>query len=93
MFDITPIIDRLDRIEEKLNSAASPVVKIQGAATYLDCSPRTVSRLIDTKQLPSVKRPKLGTRIKKLDLAAFLEFGIPYLKLTRPQREIINAGY
>ena len=67
----------------------SPWLTIGEAAMYLKYSERHVRRLIARGNIKYSKLPNGGVRIHKYDLDSYILFGLPFKKLTTPQKESI----
>ena len=90
MDDLKTIVESLIRIESKQIKDDSPWFAVNDGADYLKCSPRSLRRYIQDGKIKSYHTPTGGVRLHRSDLDAFVMFGKPYKKLTRPQKEQIN---
>lgn len=67
----------------------SPWLTISESAMYLKYSERHLRRLITKGNLKYSKLPNGGVRIHKSDLDSYVLFGLPFKKLTTPQKDSI----
>ncbi len=76
----------------KGHNISSPWLSVRTGATYLGYSERHLRRIIYSGKLKVYKMLTGGIRIHRSDLDAFIMYGKPYNKLTRPQKENINGA-
>ncbi len=81
------IISQLNRIEKHIFRDISPWLTIREAALYMKKSDRSIRRMISSGNLKSNKLLEGGHRLNRRDLDAYILFGKPFNKLTRPQKE------
>ena len=81
------IATQLDRVENLLLSRQSGWRTVSEAAKYICVSRRTIQRYLKEGTLKSHLTPSGIIRINQNDIDAWVMFGVPFRKLTRPQKD------
>ena len=68
----------------------SPWLSVKESADYLRLSQRHVRRLISRGLIKSSKQIGIGIRLNQNEINSYLVFGLPYDKLTRPQKKKVK---
>ena len=90
MDPIDQILNSLSSIESKLMQGTSRWLTVNETADYLKLSTRSIRRYLKDGIIPQHQLPTGTIRIERRDLDCLVLYGIPYRKLTRPQRKVIK---
>ena len=90
MDHIEQILISLLSIESKLIQRTSSWLTVNETADYLKLSPRTIRRYLQDGIIPQHQLPTGTIRIERRDLDCLVLFGVPYRRLNRQQKKVVN---
>ena len=90
MDHIDQILNSLTSIEAHLARRMSRWLTVNETADYLKLSPRSIRRYLQSGIIQQHQLPTGTIRIERRDLDCLVLFGVPYRRLNRQQRKVVN---
>ena len=84
------ILNSLESLESHLARKMSRWLTVNESADYLKLSQRSIRRYLHDGIIPQHQLPTGTIRIERRDLDCLVLYGVPYRRLNRQQRKVVN---